>query len=297
VQIEALPPPEEEGALTHFMHRIGAWLRRLLPPSVDYPSEVEYVTPTSQDYPEVEAALKGEDARAIRRDPEHGNLVLNVAVPVQNYHQVLGAILISGDSRRLDQDVRAVRLEVLKLFVAVLAVTVLLSLYLASTIARPIRRLALAAERVRRGHGRQVTIPDFTARQDEIGELSGSLREMTDALWQRIDAIEHFAADVAHEIKNPLTSLKSAVETAARVTDPEKQRRLLAVIVEDVARLSPSSTTRSARSTSPSSSSLCRRRHSIACSRCLRSRAGSARSCAIWWPTRSLSVRRTASFA
>jgi two-component system sensor histidine kinase ChvG len=82
-----------------------------------------------------------------------------------------------------------------------------------------------------------MAIPDLTERGDEIGELSGALREMTEALWRRMDAIEHFAADVAHEIKNPLTSLKSAVETVARVTDPEKQRRLLGVVVEDVARL------------------------------------------------------------
>ncbi len=112
--------------------------------------------------------------------------------------------------------------------------TVLLSLYLAGTIARPIRRLAEAAERVRRGHGRQMAIPDFTRRGDEIGDLSGALREMTEALWRRMDAIEHFAADVAHEIKNPLTSLRSAVETAARISDPAKQRRLLDVILDDV---------------------------------------------------------------
>jgi two-component system, OmpR family, sensor histidine kinase ChvG len=90
---------------------------------------------------------------------------------------------------------------------------------------------------VRRGSGRQMAIPDFTRRGDEIGELSGALREMTSALWQRMDAIERFAADVAHEIKNPLTSLRSAVETAARIEDPVKQRRLLAIILEDVQRL------------------------------------------------------------
>ena len=114
--------------------------------------------------------------------------------------------------------------------------TVLLSFYLAGTIARPIRRLAAAAERAR-GRGARVEIPDFTGRGDEIGELSGSLREMTDALWQRMSAIESFAADVAHEIKNPLTSLRSAVETATRIEDPEKQRRLMAIIQDDVERL------------------------------------------------------------
>ena len=128
------------------------------------------------------------------------------------------------------------RLELLRIFGVALLVTVLLSLYLAGTIARPIRRLAAAAQRAR-GRGARIEIPDFTGRGDEIGELSGSLREMTDALWQRMSAIESFAADVAHEIKNPLSSLRSAVETAARIDDPANQRRLMAIILDDVERL------------------------------------------------------------
>jgi two-component system sensor histidine kinase ChvG len=114
---------------------------------------------------------------------------------------------------------------------------VLLSLYLAGTIARPVRRLAEAAERAR-GRGARIEIPDLTKRGDEIGDLSRSLREMTNALWQRMSAIESFASDVAHEIKNPLSSLRSAVETAVRVDDPVKQQRLLAIILADVERLS-----------------------------------------------------------
>jgi two-component system sensor histidine kinase ChvG len=146
-------------------------------------------------------------------------------------------VVLSNDESGIEQTVRNVRFAIIKLFGVALALTVLLSVYLAGTIARPVRRLAAAAERVRRGSGRKVVIPDFTQRGDEIGELSGALREMTSALWQRMDAIEHFAADVAHEIKNPLTSLRSAVETAARVDDPEKQRRLMRVVLEDVHRL------------------------------------------------------------
>ena len=118
-----------------------------------------------------------------------------------------------------------------------LAVTVLLSVYLAGTIARPIRRLATAAERIGRSHGRQHVIPDLRGRDDEIGDLARALREMTEALWLRMDATERFAADVAHEIKNPLTSLQSAVETAARLKDPDQQRKLMSIIQEDVRRL------------------------------------------------------------
>ncbi len=108
---------------------------------------------------------------------------------------------------------------------------------LAGTIAGPVRRLADGAERVRRRIRTRVQIPDFTARRDEIGHLSGALRDMTDALYTRIEAIESFAADVAHELKNPLTSLRSAVETLPRVKSEESRERLLAVIMHDVKRL------------------------------------------------------------
>ncbi len=113
----------------------------------------------------------------------------------------------------------------------------LLSLFIAGTIAEPIRRLAEAAERVRRGIKSRQEIPDFTDRSDEIGHLSGALRDMTKALYNRIEAIESFAADVAHELKNPLTSLRSAVETLPIAKKPESQQRLLAVIEHDVGRL------------------------------------------------------------
>ena len=192
--------------------------------------------PGAIDFDEVMSALEGESARALRSDGE-GGIILSVAVPVQYYKEVMGAILLSRDGGDILATLRSVRFDILKIFAVTLAVTVLLSLYLAGTIARPIHNLAEAAERVRRHHDRHVEIPDFTAQGDEIGDLSGAFRDMTAALWQRMDAIESFAADVAHEIKNPLTSLRSAVETAAGVTDPEKQRKLLAVVLDDVQRI------------------------------------------------------------
>jgi len=157
-------------------------------------------------------------------------------VPLQRSKQVLGAVMVSTSNREIDEELRTVRLELLRIFGATLLVTVLLSLYLASAIGRPIRRLAAAA-RGAGGRGARIEVPEIAARHDEIGELAVSLREMTDALWQRMNAIESFAADVAHEIKNPLSSLRSAVETASRLDDPVKQRRLLAIIQDDVERL------------------------------------------------------------
>ena len=132
---------------------------------------------------------------------------------------------------------RDVRFEILSVFAFVFAITILLSLYLAGTITRPVQRLAAAAEHIRRDRTRKTKIPAFEGRNDEIGDLARSLREMTEALWHRMDAIDRFAADVAHEIKNPLTSVRSAVETAAQVQNPEKQKKLMGIVLDDVQRL------------------------------------------------------------
>jgi two-component system sensor histidine kinase ChvG len=197
---------------------------------------VERPIQVAGDYMEAERALSGETNTAVRSDGR-GGMVLSVAVPVQRYRQVLGSLMLSTGSQEIDAAVRDVRLDILKVFGVAIAITILLSLYLARTIARPIHRLADAAERVRHGHGRKTAIPDFSRRRDEIGDLSGALRDMTEALWRRMDAIERFAADVAHEIKNPLTSLRSAVETVARIEDPVRQKKLVGIILDDVQRL------------------------------------------------------------
>jgi two-component system sensor histidine kinase ChvG len=237
VQISELPPPGDGGPLQRLATTIYDNVVAEIPWQDHYPPYIERAHESAADYPEVERALTGEIASAVRGDRAGGGLVLTVAVPVQRYKEVLGAVLLSTGSTEIEQAVRAVRFEILKVFIIALGVTVLLSIYLAGTIAQPVRRLAAAAERVRSGRGRHMAIPDLTQRGDEIGDLSGALREMTSALWQRMDAIERFAADVAHEIKNPLTSLRSAVETAARVDDPVKQRKLLALVFEDIERL------------------------------------------------------------
>jgi len=237
VQIKELPPPQPRGFIGRVADGVYDWVVGRLPRHAEWPEYQDSASTRAADFPEVGRALGGDSAKAVRRERGSGGLQLSVAVPVQRYKKVLGAVLLSVGSADLEQAVRAVRLDILKVFLVALSVTVLLSIYLAGTIARPIRRLAAAAERVRRGLGRQVAIPDFSRRGDEIGDLSSALRDMTGVLWQRMDAIERFAADVAHEIKNPLTSLRSAVETAARIEDTTKQRRLLAIILEDVQRL------------------------------------------------------------
>ena len=235
-EIEILPPPESDTLVTRLSRRLYDWVTGLLPQRKPLPLYRERAEQVAGDYAEVLQALAGEPASALRID-HNGGLILSVAVPVQRYRQVLGAVMLTSNGDAVDAAVRDVRFSILKVFGAALAVTILLSLYLAGTIARPVHRLAEAAERVRRGKARQMEIPDFTRRGDEIGDLSGVLREMTEALWTRMDAIEHFAADVAHEIKNPLSSLRSAVETVARMEDPAQQRKLMAIILDDVQRL------------------------------------------------------------
>ncbi|MCC6470611.1 MAG: stimulus-sensing domain-containing protein [Alphaproteobacteria bacterium] len=237
VQIRELPAPHAGNWAMRTLFDLYDWVVARLPARGDPPPYQELAFQSAADYDEARLALRGETS-ALVRVADDRSLVISIAVPVQRYKQVLGALMLSRSGADIERAMRTVRFDILRIFVVALAVTVLLSLYLANTIARPVRRLAAAADRVRRGTGRAPEpIPDFTGRGDEIGELSASLREMTEALWRRMDAIERFAADVAHEIKNPLTSLRSAVETVSRVTNPDQQRRLMQIIQDDVQRL------------------------------------------------------------
>ena len=236
VEVEVLPPPDAGASAVTFILDIYDGTVDWLIGQGRLPPYHERATQRAGDYDEVVAALGGDVARRVRAN-DAGDMVLSVAVPVQRFKQVLGALMLTAGGREIDRAMRAVRVDILEVFLVALAVTVLLSLYLARTIVHPLRRLAAAAERVRHTGRREHGIPDFRRRGDEIGDLSGALREMTDALWRRLDAIESFAADVAHEIKNPLTSLRSAVETVSRVEDAEQQRRLMSIILEDVQRL------------------------------------------------------------
>ena len=236
VEVEPLPSPGGEEDTGSFLNRTYDAFLALMP-------ERDRAAPFPEDapldagrLPVLAAALAGNPGTDRWSTPD-GRLRLGAAVPVQRFKQVLGAVLLTADSDEIDAAVRNVRFDILKVFGIVLAVTVLLSFYLAGAIARPVRRLAAAADSVRRGHGEADSIPDFTRRRDEIGDLSEALRDMTESLWHRMEANESFAADVAHEIKNPLTSLRSAVETVARIRDPEKQAALMEIIQDDVKRL------------------------------------------------------------
>jgi two-component system, OmpR family, sensor histidine kinase ChvG len=187
-------------------------------------------------FPEVMNALDGSPGYVVRIS-EQGEQIVSVAVPIQRFRAVLGTLMLSTQGGDIDKIVAAERRAILRVFGVAALVTSILSMLLASTIANPLRRLSAAAVRVRRGVKSREEIPDFSDRQDEIGNLSVALRDMTNALYARIEAIESFAADVAHELKNPLTSLRSAVETLPLARNESSRERLLEVIQHDVRRL------------------------------------------------------------
>ena len=172
----------------------------------------------------------------------NGETVLAVAKPLLADGQPMGAVVLMTQAGYLDSLLRGEQETVLRLFILAVIVSIVLSIVLANTIANPINDLARAAEAGATKQGRtsepeRVRIPDLTGRPDEIGHLSRAMRGMTSALYERIETNEEFAADVAHEIKNPLASLRSAVETLRIVKKDEQRTRLLDVIEHDVRRL------------------------------------------------------------
>jgi len=183
---------------------------------------------------EVSTALLGETVAGERVD-ENGERVVSVSVPVQHVVAVLGVVTV--ESNDVEQIIAAERQALIPFIVVAVLVTLVSSLTLTFVIARPIRSLALAADRIKRGQVRRASIPDFSSRRDEIGDLSKSLESMTNALYDRLDAIESFAADVSHEIKNPLTSIRSAVEVLPKAKNAAAREKLLQILNSDVSRL------------------------------------------------------------
>jgi two-component system, OmpR family, sensor histidine kinase ChvG len=234
VEVESLPPLDP-------WNRFKTWARRIY-------DGVMGVRPFAQlapyfeggedgrIYQEVDDAMTGRTSSAERVDDQN-KLVLSVAVPIRGVLLLYGELLVSTEGGDIDDILRQERFILFEVFLVAFAVMMLSSLYLASTIAEPVRRLAAAADQVRSGSGGRDAIPGFPERNDEIGDLADSLKEMTAALYDRIGAIERFAADVAHELKNPLTSLASAIEMIGRAPDDAARQKLMALARADVKRI------------------------------------------------------------
>ncbi|MBI4030638.1 MAG: stimulus-sensing domain-containing protein [Proteobacteria bacterium] len=230
------PPAPKKITLARILSYLGAKAMDALPNQTPLQPYPYTASDRISHYPDAAAALKGIVSVTAWKEPD-GRIMLTAGAPVQKEKQTMGVVLLMRDGSNIEAAMADVRSDVLIVFMGTLSITIFLSMYLAGMIGRPLKRLARAAEAIRTGKNRSVDIPDMSRRGDEIGDLSLALREMTQALWDRMDTIDRFAADVAHEIKNPLTSLRSAVETVMKVRNEQDRTRLLDIIQHDVQRL------------------------------------------------------------
>ncbi len=240
---EHLPPGMQRGWLLGAIGWLYDKAQALLPHPSPGEIDLERGGAGAEWQPNVKSELKLSSDHSREMPPyirrtEDNRLLVTVAEPVQRDRQTVGIILLTREAREVDSALFAIRMSILGLFGLALVLTVLLSWYLSLTLTRPILRLTATAAEMREGEGRTGSVPrSLLVRRDEIGTLAVALADSAVALWRRMDAIERFAADVAHEIKNPLSSIRSAIETLRRIEDPVRRQQLLAIMADDVTRL------------------------------------------------------------
>jgi len=208
----------------------------LLPDTQNIPYYPAVIDPNTNETPDLIEALSGLLSLSAWHD-KNDEIILSAGAPIIKNGETIGALILIREGQDIKNEIAQVWKSILRIFIATLCITIILSIYLAGAIANPLKKLANAAEAVRTGRAKGEDIPDLSHRFDEIGDLSVALRSMTDALWEKMDSIENFSADVAHELKNPLTSLKSAIETLPRVAKKSDQEKLISIINHDVERM------------------------------------------------------------
>jgi two-component system sensor histidine kinase ChvG len=235
-------PASPAPARKNLLYRFGAFLVDL-PKRLSAPAEPP-ASPEREEAPgghldgrEVRAALAGRYGNATRVSPEQRSVTLSSAIPIENDGAIVGAAVISQSTYRILQDLYEIRLRIAKICAASVAVALILSLFVSATIARPLRALRDEAAAIQDRRGRLRGTFHGLARGDEIGDLARALEELTVRLEDRQRGLESFASDVAHELKNPLASIRSAAEMLSEVRDPEERRRFLTVVLEEVARM------------------------------------------------------------
>ncbi len=212
------------------------FIARLLSVTFALPSYPEIKNQTAAAYPDAGDALAGSVSLSAWQAND-GGLVLSTAVPIKKNNQPIAVLLVTRADTKIEKTFSRMRIGIAQFFFGSLLITLCFSLYLSASIGHPLRRLATAAEAVRLNRAGVEIIPDWSFRKDEIGELSLALRDMTEALQERIESIERFAADVAHELKNPLTSMRSAFETLEKVHREEDRKKLHGIILHDLIRM------------------------------------------------------------
>ncbi|WP_300379813.1 stimulus-sensing domain-containing protein [Henriciella sp.] len=233
VIVSSLPPIQEPSQLSRWSRSLSEWAVSTFGALV--PNRGGDAVRTQTFEQEFNVAIGGGEA-ASQRFNDRGQRIISVSVPVQHVSAVVGVLTL--ESNDIDEIIRAERAALIPFIGVAVLVAMITSGLLTIGIARPLRRLSRAADEVRTGSTQQLDLPNITRRRDEIGALANSMQSMTEALFERITSNERFAADVAHELKNPLTSIRSAVETAERVQDnPEAMQKLHKVIAQDVGRL------------------------------------------------------------
>ncbi len=241
---DEIEPPEQlavQPAEAPFLYRIGSLpfraLRRFTQPPVDDPDDA-WEPASFLDAPEVRDALDGRYGATTRITPgSQRSVSLYIAIPVRIDGVVEGAVLVSQSTGRILQALYSVRLDVFRVFLGSLAVAMVLTLLMATTIARPLGRLRRRAEAILDRRGRLRGSFEPSRRTDEIGDLERALAELTRRLEEHLQFTESFAADVSHEFKNPLAAIRSATEMAIEVDEPVERRRFLTMILQDVARM------------------------------------------------------------
>jgi len=237
VQSRALPPPGQPDVVGEAERWFNRQVYSIMPGDEPPPFVDDEPRPNGKVFEEVKGVLDTGEPGSGRRINAEGNLIVSVAAPIKRLQFVMGVLMLSTEAGDIDDALRQEWTQLLLGGGVAMVVLAFASWFVLTRITEPLRRLAQGADAVRRGGRRIDAIPNLSRRLDEIGDLSVSLRSMTSALYARMDAIEQFAADVAHEIKNPLTSVASAVETLRRTTDEDKRAKLMTVIYDDVRRL------------------------------------------------------------
>ena len=190
----------------------------------------------ANDYNVVANALDGSKNIVVNKN-QSGQAIVHVSVPIVKFKAIVGYLVLSTQSSTIDMIVYEERAAIMKVFMIASIITIILSLILSNTIAKPMRELADAADELTNNLNIRRKIPDFTKRNDEIGNLSGALNNMTVTLLNRIDTIEKFSADVAHELRNPLTSLRSAIEAFPVIKNKNERLKLIGIMQEDIDRV------------------------------------------------------------